>query len=132
VEAASHLHRTIDIIKKAGQKARVSINPPTSLTKIEEILPDIHLLLIMSVNPGFGGQQFIKTSLQKIARAKKMLDALPHMALLEVDGGVNLKNIGDIAQAGADVIVAGAAAFGSDDYTKTITSLKTAANSQTT
>jgi ribulose-phosphate 3-epimerase len=132
VEAASHLHRTIDIIKKAGKKAGVSLNPATSLTQIEEILPDIDLLLIMSVNPGFGGQQFIKTSLPKIARAKKMLEASPYKVLLEVDGGVNLKNIGDIAQAGADVIVAGAAIFGSDDYTKTITSLKTAANSQTT
>jgi ribulose-phosphate 3-epimerase len=131
VEAANHLHRTVDIIKKAGKKAGVSLNPATSLTQIEEILPDIDLLLIMSVNPGFGGQQFIKTSLPKIVRAKKMLEALPYKVLLEVDGGVNLKNIGDIAQAGADVIVAGAAVFGSDDYQKTIAALKTAANSQT-
>jgi ribulose-phosphate 3-epimerase len=131
VEAANHLHRTIDIIKKAGKKAGVSLNPATPLMQIEEILPDIDLLLIMSVNPGFGGQQFIKTTLPKISRAKKMLEALPYKVLLEVDGGVNLKNIGDIAQAGADVIVAGAAVFGSDDYQKTIAALKTAANSQT-
>jgi ribulose-phosphate 3-epimerase len=132
VEAASHLHRTIDIIKKAGKKAGVSLNPATSLTQIEEIIHDIDLLLIMSVNPGFGGQQFIKTSLPKIVRARKMLEASPYKVLLEVDGGVNLKNIGEIAQAGADVIVAGAAVFGSDDYNKTIASLKTAANSQIT
>jgi ribulose-phosphate 3-epimerase len=131
VEAANHLHRTIDIIKKAGKKAGVSLNPATPLMQIEEILPDIDLLLIMSVNPGFGGQQFIKTTLPKIARAKKMLEVLPHKVLLEVDGGVNLKNIGNISQAGADVIVAGAAVFGSNDYQKTIASLKIAANSQT-
>jgi len=131
VEAANHLHRTIDIIKKAGKKAGVSLNPATPLMQIEEILPDIDLLLIMTVNPGFGGQQFIKTSLPKIARAKKMLEGLPYKTLLEVDGGVNLKNIGDIAQAGADVMVAGAAIFGTEDYKKTIASLKLAANSQT-
>jgi len=83
----------------------------------------------MTVNPGFGGQQFIGTSLPKIFRAKNMLKDLPRNPLLEVDGGVNLKNIGDIAQAGADVIVAGAAIFGSNDYQKTIASLKTIANS---
>lgn len=131
VEAANHLHRTIDVIKKTGKKAGVSLNPATSLMQVEEILPDIDLLLIMSVNPGFGGQQFIKTSLPKIAKARKMLDALPYRVLLEVDGGVNLKNIGDIANAGADIIVAGAAVFGSNDYQKTISSLKTAANSLT-
>jgi ribulose-phosphate 3-epimerase len=85
----------------------------------------------MTVNPGFGGQKFIATSLSKIARANNMLERLPRKPLLEVDGGVNLKNIGDIAHAGADVIVAGAAIFGTDDYQKTITSLKLAANSQT-
>ncbi len=74
VEAAHHLHRTIDLIKKAGKKAGVSLNPATPLTQIEEILPDIDLLLIMTVNPGFGGQQFIKTTLPKISKAKKMLE----------------------------------------------------------
>jgi ribulose-phosphate 3-epimerase len=82
----------------------------------------------MTVNPGFGGQQFIKTSLSKIARANKMLTGLSSKPLLEVDGGVNLKNIGDIAEAGADVLVAGAAIFGTKDYQKTISSLKLAAN----
>jgi len=129
VEAANHLHRTIDIIKKAGKKAGVSLNPETPLTQIEEILPDIDLLLIMSVNPGFGGQQFIKTTLPKISKAKKILSTLSNKPLLEVDGGVNLKNIGGIARAGADVLVAGASIFGTDDYSQTISALKTAANS---
>ena len=129
VEAANHLHRTIDIIKKAGKKAGVSLNPATPLTQIEEIIPDIDLLLIMSVNPGFGGQQFIKTTLPKIIKAKKMLSTLSNKPLLEVDGGVNLKNIANIARAGANVLVAGASIFGTDDYQKTIAALKAAANS---
>jgi len=131
VEASAHLHRTVELIRSFGIKAGVSLNPATPLAEIEEITRYIDLLLIMSVNPGFGGQQFIGTSLAKITRAKKMLQDLPRAPLLEVDGGVNLKNIGDIAQAGADVLVAGAAVFGTDDYRKTISSLKVAANSQT-
>jgi ribulose-phosphate 3-epimerase len=129
VEAANHLHRTIDIIKKAGKKAGVSLNPATPLTQIEEILPDIDLLLIMTVNPGFGGQQFIKTTLPKIIKASQILKTLPNKPLLEVDGGVNLQNIADIARAGADVLVAGASVFGTADYSQTIPALKTAANS---
>jgi len=128
VEATNHLHRTIDIIKKAGKKAGVSLNPATPLTQIEEILPDIDLLLIMTVNPGFGGQQFIKTTLPKIIKASKMLNTLSNKPLLEVDGGINLKNISGIARAGADVLVAGASIFGTDDYQQTITALKAAAN----
>ncbi len=127
VEAANHLHRTIDMIKKAGKKAGVSLNPATTLTQIEEILPDIDLLLIMSVNPGFGGQQFIQTTLPKIIKARKMLNALPNKPLLEVDGGVNLQNIAGIARAGADVLVTGASVFNTDDYSKAITALKVAA-----
>jgi ribulose-phosphate 3-epimerase len=126
VEAANHLHRTIDLIKKCGKKAGVSLNPATPLTQVEEILPDIDLLLIMTVNPGFGGQQFIKTTLPKIAKAGKMLSALPNKPLLEVDGGVNLKNIKSIAQAGAQVLVAGNSVFASKDYKKTIAELKAA------
>jgi ribulose-phosphate 3-epimerase len=128
VEASSHLNRTINLIKSLGLRAGVSLNPATSLTQIEEIIHYIDLLLIMTVNPGFAGQQFIGTSLSKIARAKKMLESMPRKPLLEVDGGVNQKNIGDVAGAGADVIVAGSAIFGSDDYQKTIASLKLAAN----
>ena len=128
VEAASHLHRTVELIKNAGKKAGVSLNPATPLSQIEEILPDIDLLLIMSVNPGFGGQRFIKSSLDKITRADKMMVKLPQKPLLEVDGGVNLANIASIAQAGADVLVAGAAVFGTADYAQTIAALKAAAN----
>lgn len=129
VEAANHLHRTIDSIKKYGKKAGVSLNPATPLSQIEEIIPDIDLLLIMTVNPGFGGQQFIKNTLPKVAKAAKLLSALPNKPLLEVDGGVTLKNITSIAQAGADVLVAGASIFGSPDYKKTIADLKAAMNS---
>ena len=128
VEAADHLHRTVELIKKTGRKAGVSLNPATPLGSIEEILPDIDLLLIMSVNPGFGGQQFIQNSLDKIKRAGKMLAQLPQKPLLEVDGGVTLLNISTIARAGADVLVAGAAVFGTNEYTQTIAALKTAAN----
>lgn len=128
VEASKHLHRTVELIKSLGLQAGVSLNPATPLEQLEEIIHYIDLLLIMSVNPGFGGQQFIGTSLVKIARAKKLLEALPRKPLLEVDGGANLKNIGNIAEAGADVIVAGAAVFGTDDYQKTIVALKQAAN----
>jgi ribulose-phosphate 3-epimerase len=128
VEATRHLHRTVELIKSFDLRAGVSLNPATSLEQVEEIIHYIDLLLIMSVNPGFGGQQFIGTSLAKIARARKMLDGIPRRPLLEVDGGVNLKNIGDVAEAGADVIVAGAAVFGTEDYQKTIASLKRAIN----
>ncbi|MFO7570753.1 MAG: ribulose-phosphate 3-epimerase [Smithellaceae bacterium] len=128
VEAAIHLHRTIELIKKAGKKAGVSLNPATPLGQIEEILPYIDLLLIMSVNPGFGGQQFIQSALTKIKRAKEMMEILPQKPLLEVDGGVNLQNIASIARAGADVLVAGNAVFGTGDYAQAITALKAAAN----
>lgn len=128
VEAVSHLHRTVELIKSFGLRAGVSLNPATPLEQIEEIIHFIDLLLVMTVNPGFGGQQFIGTSLAKIARARKMLDSIPRRPLLEVDGGINLQNIGDVAEAGADIIVAGAAVFGTDNYQKTIASLKMLAN----
>ena len=127
-EATNHLYRTIDLIKSFGQRAGVSLNPATPLVQIEDVIRHIDLLLIMTVNPGFGGQKFIASSLSKISRANKMMEGLPRKPMLEVDGGVNLKNIGDIAEAGADVLVAGAAIFGTKDYQKTISSLKIAAN----
>ncbi len=128
VEAASHLHRTLGLIRKAGKKAGVSLNPATPLCLVEEILPEIDLLLIMSVNPGFGGQKFIESSLAKIKKAADMIAGLTQKPLLEVDGGVNLQNISSIARAGADVLVAGAAVFETKDYAKTIRALKEAAN----
>jgi ribulose-phosphate 3-epimerase len=129
-EATNHLYRTIDLIKSFGQRAGVSLNPATPLAQVEDVIRHIDLLLIMTVNPGFGGQKFIATSLSKIARANNMLERLPRKPLLEVDGGVNLTNIGDIAEAGADVIVAGAAIFGTEDYKKTIATMKLAANNK--
>ena len=127
-EATNHLYRTIDLIKSFDKRAGVSLNPATPLVQIEDVIRHIDLLLIMTVNPGFGGQKFIASSLSKISRANKMMEGLPRKPLLEVDGGVNLKNIGDIAEAGADVIVAGAAIFGTDDYQKTISTMKLVAN----
>jgi len=128
IEASHHLHRTVELIKKLGKKAGVSLNPATPLHSIEEILPGINLLLIMSVNPGFGGQKFIPGALPKIQRASEMIAKLPQKPLLEVDGGVNLQNIASIARAGADVLVAGAAVFGATDYAQTVAALKASAN----
>jgi ribulose-phosphate 3-epimerase len=127
VETCAHLHRSVEIIRGFGTKAGVSLNPATPLEFVREIIHHIDLLLVMSVNPGFGGQQFIPTMLPKIARASKLLDSLPQRPLLEVDGGINLKNIGDIALAGTDVFVAGAAIFGTQDYLQTISALRKAA-----
>ncbi|MDE2997068.1 MAG: ribulose-phosphate 3-epimerase [Bacteroidota bacterium] len=112
VEAATHLHRTIQAIKATGAKAGVTLNPATPLSSLEEILPDIDLALIMSVNPGFGGQSYIPGSTDKIRRLRGMLDAIGSDAHLEVDGGVKATNVAEVTGAGADVIVAGSAVFG--------------------
>jgi ribulose-phosphate 3-epimerase len=126
VEACPHLHRTVQAIKERGVKAGVTLNPGTSLTTVEELLGDVDLLLIMSVNPGFGGQEFIAATLDKIARARRLLDQLGSPALLEVDGGVKVENAARIVQAGADVLVAGSAIFCSQDYASTIQSMRQA------
>jgi ribulose-phosphate 3-epimerase len=125
VEAADHLHRTVSRIRELGPKAGVSLNPATPLTLIEPILADIDLLLIMSVNPGFGGQQFIGTMLSKIRQARERIDQKAPSVILEVDGGVTLTNMPSILDAGADALVAGAAVFGSGDYAATIGRMKT-------
>jgi ribulose-phosphate 3-epimerase len=125
VEAADHLHRTLTRIRELGPKAGVSLNPATPLALIEPILADIDLLLIMTVNPGFGGQQFIGTTLPKIRQARERIDRQAPSVLLEVDGGVTLANMPSILEAGADVLVAGAAVFGSGDYAATIGKMKT-------
>ena len=124
VEATVHLHRTVALIRERGLRAGVSLNPATPLVQIEPILPDIDLLLIMTVNPGFGGQKFIEGSLPRIREAKEMIRTLAPKVLLEVDGGVTLQNIRTIADAGADVLVAGSAIFGSGDYAETIGAMK--------
>ncbi len=126
VEACPHLHRTVQSIKERGVKAGVTLNPATSLHTIEEILRDVDLVLIMSVSPGFGGQKFIPSCLQKIAVARRMLDDIKSAALLEVDGGVKVDNAADILAAGADVLVAGSAIFCKPDYAATIAALRAA------
>ena len=124
MEASIHLHRTVSQIKELGLKAGVSLNPATPLSFVESILTDIDLLLIMTVNPGFGGQQFIKTMLPKIRQARELIDRFAPAVLLEVDGGVTLTNLPAILKAGADVFVAGASIFGSDNYRDTIGKMK--------
>ncbi|SLM47622.1 D-ribulose-5-phosphate 3-epimerase [Nitrospira japonica] len=126
VEACPHLHRTVQLIKEHGVKAGVTLNPATSLRTLDEILPDVDLVLIMSVNPGFGGQKFIDHCLQKVANARRMLDQIHSHALLEVDGGIKVDNAGRILAAGAEVLVAGSAVFSSPDYGATIAALRAA------
>lgn len=123
-EACSHLHRTIQQIKEAGKKAGVSLNPSTPLVMAECILADIDLLLIMSVNPGFSGQKFIPSVMEKIREARRMLDKIGSNAYLEVDGGIKLDNIAEAASAGADMFVSGSGIFGTQDYKKTIEEMK--------
>lgn len=126
VEACPHLHRTVQVIKERGVKAGVTLNPATSLHTIEEILPEVDLVLIMSVNPGFGGQKFITSCLQKIVTTRQMIDRARSRALLEVDGGIKVDNAAQILAAGADVLVAGSAIFTSRDYAATIAALRAA------
>lgn len=110
-EVCPHLHRMVESIKEAGCKAGVSLNPSTPLTALDEILPSLDLALLMSVNPGFGGQQFIESTIGKIARLRRKLDELGLAAELEVDGGITAEIAPRVAQAGARVLVAGAAVF---------------------
>ena len=124
VEACPHLHRTVQAIKERGVKAGVTLNPATSLTTIEEIVGDVDLVLIMSVNPGFGGQSFIPSALRKVARARHLIDQVKSRALLEVDGGIKPDNAADVVAAGADILVAGSAVFCGDDYAATIRALR--------
>jgi ribulose-phosphate 3-epimerase len=123
-ETAWHLHRTIAQIKERGIKAGVSLNPATPLLQVEPILKDIDLLLVMAVDPGFGGQKFIEHVLPKIAQARKMVNTVAPDVAIEVDGGITLDNIRLVAEAGADVIVSGAAIFGSGDYAHTVRAMK--------
>jgi len=123
-EAVIHLHRTVQTIKEKGVKAGVSLNPSTPLACVEEILPDIDLLLIMTVNPGFGGQKFISGMLPKIRKARELAQTRGLKMAIEVDGGVTAENIGTLAEAGADIFVAGAAIFGSTSYSDTIARMK--------
>jgi ribulose-phosphate 3-epimerase len=129
VETCPHLHRTIQSIREEGVKAGVTLNPATPLSSVEEILGDVDLLLIMSVNPGFGGQNFIPSVLDKLRRARKMIDERGEQVELEVDGGVKIENVTAMAHAGADIFVAGSAIFNSKDYKDTIQKMRAAAGS---
>ncbi len=123
-EACVHLHRTVQLIRENGAKPGVAINPGTPLSAIEWVLEDLAFVLIMSVNPGFGGQAFIENSLDKIRMLRGMLENKGLSTLIQVDGGVNGKTIERISDAGADVFVAGSAIFGSRDYKETIEEFK--------
>ena len=124
VEACIHLHRTVHQIRKMGKKAGAVLNPATSLATLEEILPDLDLVMLMSVNPGFGGQSFIESSVAKMRRLKQMIDAIGHPVGIEVDGGVSPDTIARIADAGANIFVAGSAIFGQADYSSRISEMK--------
>ena len=126
VEACPHLHRTVQSIKERGVKAGVTLNPATPITSLHEILSDVDLVLIMSVNPGFGGQKFIPSALNKVAAARTMLDRIHSRALLEVDGGIKAENASQVIAAGATVLVAGSAIFSQQDYAGTIAALRAA------
>ena len=119
-EAVENINETIELIKSHGCKVGIAINPDTSLSVLEDIIQDIDLILLMSVYPGFGGQKFIETTIDKIQDAKKLIETQSHHIFLEVDGGINHETIGKVAAAGANVFVAGSAIFGSADYAKTI------------
>ena len=123
-EACNHLHRTIQAIKAAGMKAGVALNPHTPVSCLSEVIADLDLVLIMSVNPGFGGQTFIKAAIEKVKRLKKLIQDKGSSALIEVDGGVNTHTGAELVAAGADALVAGSFVFKSDDPKQTIKDLK--------
>lgn len=124
VEACPHLHRTLAQIKELGKRPCVVLNPATPLESIEYVLADVAQVLVMSVNPGFGGQSFIGSALDKIRRLRKMIDERGLTVDIEVDGGVKLDNIAEVCAAGADVIVSGSGVFGTADYAATIDELR--------
>ena len=127
-EACRHLHRSVQAIKKEGLKAGVSLNPHTPISVLEDIIADVDLVLIMSVNPGFGGQKFIENSYAKIERLNNLISQKNSQALIEVDGGVNLENAPKLVAAGADVLVAGNAIFKAENPTETIRKMKNLEN----
>ena len=126
VETEPHLHRLVNRIRELGVKPAVTLNPATSVDLLDEILSEVDMVLVMSVNPGFGGQKFIPASLDKIRRLRQKLKRLDRQVLIEVDGGVNQATAPQLIEAGADVLVAGSAVFGSADMKATITALKQA------
>ncbi len=125
-ETCRHLHRTVSEIRTLGAKAGVAINPHRPVSSLEEILPYVDLILLMSVNPGFSGQKFIETTFEKTRKLKKMVDEINPSIIIEIDGGVNDENARIFFDAGADMLVAGSFVFKSDDPTQTIANLKKA------
>ena len=123
-EAVDNPAETINIIKQSGCKVGIAINPDTPLSVLKDIIGEIDLILLMSVYPGFGGQEFIEDTIEKIAEAKKIIDQQDQQIFLEVDGGINNETISKVSKAGANVFVAGSAIFGSSDYEKTIQSFR--------
>ena len=130
-EAVPHLHRTVQLIKSLGKQAGVSLNPATPVETLDLILDELDLVLVMSVNPGFGGQAFIPSALDKIRALRQRITQRGLATELQVDGGVKIDNIHEVVAAGANVLVAGSAVFNSDDYAATITALRESAVSTT-
>ena len=124
VEVCTHLHRTLSYIRDLGKKAGAVLNPATSLSTLDYVLEDLDLVMLMSVNPGFGGQSFIPSTLDKCRKLRAMLDKVNPEAGIEIDGGMSPKTIGAMAEAGANIFVAGSAIYGKDDYAVEINKMK--------
>ncbi|WP_446010231.1 ribulose-phosphate 3-epimerase [Candidatus Electrothrix sp.] len=127
VEACTHLHRTLNFIRSLGKKAGAVLNPATSLSTLDYVLEELDLVMLMSVNPGFGGQGFIESTLKKCRTLRAMLDKVNPDAGIEIDGGISPKTIGAMAEAGANIFVAGSAVYSQDDYAAVIQDMKTRA-----
>lgn len=125
-EACTHLHRTIQAIKAEGMKAGVALNPHTPVSVLEDVINDLDLVLIMSVNPGFGGQKFIENTYNKVSKLKKMITEANANVIIEIDGGVGVQNASKLVEAGADALVAGSAVFNAEDPTEYIAELQKA------
>ncbi len=124
-EASAHVHRTLQSIRAYGCKPGLVLNPATPLEVLDFVLDELDLILVMSVNPGFGGQSFIPSALEKVRRIRSLIDHSGRDIRLQVDGGIKIDNIGEVAMAGADAFVAGSAIFGADDYAATIAAMRT-------
>lgn len=123
-EASDHIDRSLQLIKAAGCKAGLVLNPATPIYLLEHVMDKLDMILLMSVNPGFGGQSFIPSTLDKLSKVRQLIDASGYDIRLEIDGGVKINNIAEISKAGADTFVAGSAIFGADDYQATIEAMK--------
>ena len=128
VEVVRHLHRTVSLIRKLGAKAGVVINPATPAASLDAIAPDVDFVLVMSVNPGFSGQSFIPHSLDKVRRVRAVLEGVGSSAPIEIDGGIDLSNVSDVVAAGANILVAGQAIFGTSDPEAATRALRASAN----